>query len=479
MKKKRLFLVNLGLRRPLYPLATPPMGLLYLSAYLRRELKDIEIGIINQRLENCNIEELCERIKTFEPDIIGISTFTTFAYLLPLLVPMLRSACPKAWIIVGGPHASAVRKGVFDDVDIDILVPGEGEIALKQIIESFPERESLQNINGIYWKDKSGEVIQNPGLLPMIENLDELPFPAYDLIDLPRYWKHQSIAPIVRRKYASLVSSRGCPYQCMWCHSIFGRRIRMHSAERVVDEIEYLGKEYNITDFEFLDDNFNFNSKRVIEIAELIHKRGLKTEIAFPTAIRGDLATQEVIDAMHSIGTYLCGYSLETGSPRLQKFTCKRLDIPKFLNAVEMTAKKNIYITGFCMMGFPTETEEELQQTIDVACKSRFHTASFFTVTPFPGTPLFEWVKENRPEKLSQLNYNNMDFSAMNVNLTDLPDEVLFAYQRKAMKKFYTDPIRIYRLLRSYPKPLLLPYYLPIFIHRATKGLWKSQTINC
>ncbi|MGC8737933.1 MAG: cobalamin-dependent protein [Candidatus Hydrogenedens sp.] len=99
--KKRLFLVNLGLRRPLYPLATPPMGLLYLSAYLRRALRDIDIGILNQRLENYSVEELCGRIKEFNPDIIGISTFTTFAYLLPSLIPMLRTACPSAWIIVG------------------------------------------------------------------------------------------------------------------------------------------------------------------------------------------------------------------------------------------------------------------------------------------------------------------------------------------------------------------------------------------
>ncbi|MCA1901047.1 MAG: B12-binding domain-containing radical SAM protein [Candidatus Hydrogenedens sp.] len=479
MTKKKIILVNLGLRRPLYPLATPPMGILYLSAYLRRELKDLDICVINQRLENYDVEELSKQISKFAPHIICLSALTTFAYQLPNLVPLLREVCPESWILLGGPHASAVRDNVFNDVDVDVVVPGEGEIALKQIIESYPEKGNLQNIQGIIWKSSDGQIINNPGMLPMIEELDELPFPAYDLIDLPRYWKHQSIAPIVRRKYVSLFSSRGCPYQCMWCHSIFGRKIRMHSAERVVDEIEFFAKKYNVTDFEFLDDNFNFNQRRVIEIAELVHKRGLKIELAFPTAIRGDIATQEVIDAMHSIGTYLCGFSLETGSPRLQKFTCKRLDIDKFLKAVEITAKKNIYITGFCMMGFPTETEEELQQTIDVACKSRFHTASFFTVTPFPGTPLYEWVKENKPEKLEKLNYNNMDFSAMNVNLTDLPDKVLFSYQRKAMKKFYVDPIRIYRLLRSYPKPLLLPYYLPIFIHRATKGLWNSEKTNC
>lgn len=478
MSRLKILLINLGLRRPLYPLATPPMGILYLSAFLRQRLP-VDIKLINQRLENCSVETLVKWAKEYEPNIVGLSTLTTFAYQLPKLVPLLREALPSSWLVLGGPHASSVRKGVFSDVDVDIVVPGEGELAFEQIVQSYPKKEDLQIIPGIIWKKDSAEIVENPGELPLVENIDELPFPAYDLIDLPRYWKHQSIAPVVRRKYASLMSSRGCPYQCMWCHSIFGRKIRMHSPERVVDEIEYLAKKYNISDFEFLDDTFNFNQKRVVSIMELIHKRGLKTQLAFPTAIRGDIVTEEVVDALHSAGTYLCGYSLETGSPRLQKFTCKRLDIPKFLRAVELTANKHIYITGFCMMGFPTETEEELQMTIDIACQSKFHTASFFTVTPFPGTPLYDWVAKHKPEKLEKLNYNNMDFSAMNVNLTDLPDAVLFGYQRKAMKKFYFDINRIYRLFRDYPKPFLLPYYLPIFIHRATKGLWNSNERNC
>ncbi|MCX8065805.1 MAG: B12-binding domain-containing radical SAM protein [Candidatus Hydrogenedentes bacterium] len=473
MRKIKVIFINLGLRRPLYPLATPPMGIMYLSAYLRNELKSkVEVRLINQRLENWTNEKIVREVNSFLPDIIAISTLTTFAYLLPGLVSLLREACPKSWIVLGGPHASSVRGEVFDTADVDMVVPGEGEVAFKMIVESYPDKALLKDIPGIIWRDDKREVICNEGMLPVVETLDDLPFPDYELIDLPRYWKHQSIAPVRWRKYASLLSSRGCPYQCMWCHSIFGRKIRMHSPERVVDEIEYLAKRYNICDFEFLDDTFNFNSKRVVQISELLLKKGLKTKLAFPTAIRGDLVTQEVVEAMCSVGTYLCGYSLETGSPRLQQFTCKRLDIPKFLKAVEMTAEKNIYITGFCMMGFPTETEKELEMTIDIACKSRFHTASFFTVTPFPGTPLYEWVKNNRPEKLAKINYNNMDFSAMRVNLTDLPDDVLFSYQRKAMKRFYADPLRIYRLLRAYPKPLYLPYYIPIFIHRATKGLW-------
>jgi radical SAM superfamily enzyme YgiQ (UPF0313 family) len=344
---------------------------------------------------------------------------------------------------------------------VDILVPGEGERSFEQLLIAWREDGNVSGVPGLIWRDKSGETVVNPGQTPLIEDLDTLPMPAYDLIDFPKYWKRQSISPIPRRRYVSLVSSRGCPYGCMWCHKIFGRRIRMHSAERVVEEMDHFMKMFGVDEVEFIDDTFNFDVKRVLDI----------------TAVRGDILTQEVVDALADAGTYLCAFSLETGSPRLQQFTGKRLDIPKFLKAVEMTAKHNIFIPGYCMMGFPTETEEEMQMTIDVACASRFNTASFFTVTPFPGTPLFDYVLKNYPEKLDSFRYDDMDFSAMRVNLTDYPDSVLYAYQRKAMRAFYSSPTRVYRMLRAYPRPELLPVYAPIFIHRATKGMlsrfWK------
>lgn len=134
---------------------------------------------------------------------------------------------------------------------------------------------------------------------------------------------------------------------------------------------------------------------------------------------------------------------------------------------------KGVYANGFCMMGFPTETEEELQMTIDVATNSMLHTASFFTVIPFPGTPLFEWLRQNRPEKLKKFDYMNIDFAGAKINLTDLPDDVLFYYQRKANRQFFLKPSRIYRLLKVYPRPLSLIRYVPIYLYRMTKNIFQ------
>ncbi len=469
----RVFLINVGLRRPLYPLATPPMGLLALAAYVRTK-SEVEIRIVNQRVDNLSPEELARQAAAMKADIVGLSCFTTSAYQLGPISREMRRALPNALIVLGGPHASAAGANSIDGTDITMAVPGEGELSFEAIVQARREGTGVEHIPGLIWRSEDGSVHVNPGAPPQIDDLDALPLPAYDLLDMPSYWSHQSIAPIPRRRYISLVSSRGCPYGCSWCHKIFTRRLRVHSATRIVDEIEYFSKTYGVDDFEFLDDNFNFHLDRLFEFTELLKKRNLKVKLAFPTAVRGDLVTQEVVEALKDAGTYLCGFSLETGSPRLQKYNCKNLDIPKFLKAVEWTAAKRIYITGFCMMGFPTETEEELQQTIDVACASRFHTASFFTVTPFPGTPLYETVRQSHPEKLERIRYDDRDFSTMCVNLTDLPDEVLFAYQRKAMRRFFMNPRRLANLMWAYPQPLSLPVYLPIFLHRATKGIWKT-----
>ncbi len=469
---KKIMLINLGIRKYPYRVVSFPMGVMYLSGYISKEIKNVEIKIINQKVENYTLEQLLKIIVSCSPNIIGFSTFTVFAYILPELCKRIKEALPDSWIVLGGPHASSVKTEAFNHCQwIDVVVPGEGEIAFKNIVESYPEKNYLKNIPGIIWKDKTGEIIINEGMLPIIEDLDTLPFPAYDLLDVTKYWKLQSMTPLPYRKYICLFTSRGCPYQCIWCHSIFGKKIRFHSPERIIEEIEWYKRKYGVEEFEVLDDNFNFNRQRIFQFADLVKKKNLRIRLTFPNALRGDLIDEDVAEALYSSGLYMTSLSLETGSPRLQKFTCKNLNIEKFLKGVELIAKKRIYTNGYCMLGFPTETEEELKRTINTATNSMLHTASFFTVIPFPGTSLFEWLKKNRPEKIAKLDYTNGEYGSIKINLTDLPDEVFFKYQRKAYIKFFSKPERIWRIMRDYPQPSHLITYVPMLVQRLLKGI--------
>ena len=472
MKKLRLLLINVGLRSLLYPLVSPPMGVMSLAAWLRSRLP-LDIRIINQRLDNSNAHDLADAAASFDADIIGLSVMTPFARVVPDIVKGLRESGTRARIILGGPHISACGPKVLETIDADAAVAGEGEHAMEMFVQAVIDGENdLGGIPGLFWR-RDGEVVVNPGHADIVKDLDDLPLPAYDLIDLPKYWRHQSTAPIPRRRYVSLVSSRGCPYGCIWCHNISGRMFRPHSPERVVEEISIFGKRYGVNDIEFLDDCFNLQRKRVLEISQRLLASGDKVRLAFPTALRTDILDVEVIDALVAAGTYYSGFSLESASERIQVMTRKRLDVQKYLDNVALFAKRRVFTNGFMMLGFPGETAEEMELTISTAAKSALHTASFFTVTPFPGTELYDMTMATHPELLAEIDYTGMDFSMVRINLSNVPSEVLFQYQRRANRLFFMNPVRIARIARDFPQPMLLPMYVPILANRIFKGLFK------
>jgi radical SAM superfamily enzyme YgiQ (UPF0313 family) len=127
------------------------------------------------------------------------------------------------------------------------------------------------------------------------------------------------------------------------------------------------------------------------------------------------------------------------------------------------------------MMGFPTETEEDLEMTIDVTCRSRLHTVSYFTTTPFPNTEMYRLAEKKFPDRLQRINYDDMEYAGLAVNLSDVPDHVLFAYQRRANRRFFLNPSRLARLFKDYPQPYKLPLYLPTFARRALKGIYRPR----
>ena len=466
----RLFLANIGTRSLFYPLATPPLGLLYLAAYLRSK-HSLDIQVVNQRIEDCSFEEIAKKTIDFEADIVGLGSMTPSAHGLSIVAGLIREARPQSFIVLGGPHVSSFGVNAFAQTDADAAIAGEGELSMEMLVDALSNGSSPGHIPGLMWRDKNRDIIVNPGSAPLIENLDDLPMPAYDLIDLKRYWTVQSMPPIPRRKYISLVSSRGCPYACMWCHRIFGRQYRTHSADRIVSEIQYYASIYGIDDVEFLDDAFNLDRRRVFDYAQLLLEKRGPIKTAFPNALRGDLLEEDIVHALKESGTYFSSFALESGSPRIQEFTGKRLNIPRFLEAIALAVRNGIFTNGFMMLGFPTETEAEMEETIRVATNSMLHTASFFTVTPFPNTPLYDYLMQHNPEKISGISYSNVDFCTARINLSAVPDDVLYAYQRKAQRRFFLKPDRIYRLLRDFPQRRRLPQYLPIYLNRALKGL--------
>jgi radical SAM superfamily enzyme YgiQ (UPF0313 family) len=482
MRRLRIFLARAGFQDLNQLDVSPPIGLLYLAAYVRERL-DVDIRVVDQRAEGISNKQLVQQAVDFEADVVGFNSVTCMAHLVPELVSLVRTGLPDALVLLGGPHASAFETKALEETGTDMVVVGEGELSFQRILEAYLDGRhenprDYSDIPGLIWRDSDGQAVTNPGMMPFIEDLDSLPMPAYDLIDIRKYWKMHSFVLVPRRRYISLLTSRGCPFQCFYCHNVFGKRFRGNSPARMADEVEYHVKKYGADDVEFVDDIFNYDYERVLDFCTEVAKRNVKFKIAFPNGVRTDALSEEMIDALVDTGLYYCSVALESGSPRIQKFMGKHLNIPSFLENVEILARRGVFTNGFSMLGFPTETETEVRQTIDVMLNSRLHGGHFFSVTPFPGNELHEYVARNQPEKLVGVDFYGQSYQSIRVNLSEVPDALLFGLQRQAYRKFYLNPRRIARILRAYPKPHYLPYYLPLLIKTGSKGLLQGLSMK-
>ena len=470
MSRLRIALVSLGYRDINVPSATPPIGLLSIAAWVREKLP-VELMVHDQRVGCDSVADVARKLLAFNPDVVGIRTLTPYAFQLNELTRALRAERPDCLIVLGGPHPTAFGAKAMEDNGVDLAVAGEGEIAFELILRARLDASGYDAIPGIYRRTSDGEIVRNPGETPVVQDLDTLPFLAYDLMDLAPYASVRRMGQVRVTNYLTFFSSRGCPYRCAYCHQVFGKRFRMQSAERMAAEIEHWTRHFGVREIEFVDDVFNLKPERVIRFSELAAQRNLSLGIDFPNGIRGDILTQEVVDALADAGTYHAAFALESGSPRIQKDMGKNLNIPKFLAGVEMAVKRRIFAHGFVMMGFPTETEEDLKATLEVSCNSKLHTASFFTVIPFPGTEIHDRVMKTCPERLKGLEFDGRDYTGIRVNCSAVPDETLFAYQRKAWRAFYLNPHRAFRIVRDYHSPWDLPRYIPEYVLRMFKGI--------
>jgi anaerobic magnesium-protoporphyrin IX monomethyl ester cyclase len=461
VKKLKVVLINVG-REYKNNLASPPIGLMSLASWARTHMDGLEFRILDQRLERCDYDTITDMALAEEADVVGLTYMTGASPFVPRMTQRLRAARPETAIFLGGPHVSADEAVAIEGTAADAAVIGEGERSFEQMLRVLQDgSRDFSEIPGLVWRDGSGETICNPGHGPLVDDLDTLPFLAYDLLDMPRYWKmfHQSLIP-PPRKYLVMFSSRGCPYRCIYCHHVFGKSFRAQSAQRLVDEMEHLQKTYGVTQFDFMDDIFNLDKQRVFDTAAEVTRRNLRFQITMANGVRTDILTPEVVDAMVEMGLFASGFALESGCSRIQKLAKKNLNIPKFLKGVEMMARKRVFTYGFTMFGFPTETGEEMQMTIDTAANSWLHAAIFLKVTPYPNTELYDVAKELYPERMRELDYSNHEFIySPVVNLSAVSDDELLYYVRKATRTFYLRPGRMMRLFRDYPKPLRLSRY--------------------
>ena len=446
---------------------SPPLGIMSLAAYLRENVPDTKLKIIDMVPEQLKTQETADAALEFGPDLIGISAMSHEADDMFKLAETIKKLAPNIPIVTGGPHTTVSTFDVLSNKNIDYAVIGEAELIFPDLLDVIFNGASPEKVTGIGYKVKN-EIFINPKREQIVD-MDSLPLPAYDLIDLPKYWDLPRFGTAyISKEYAVLSTSRACPYGCTYCHRMFGTRFRSQSAKAVLRDLELLRDNFGVKEIQFVDDCFNLSKKRVAKIADGIKERGLKFAISFPNGIRGDIVDEKTLDKMKEMGTYRITYAVETASPRLQEFLSKHVKLDKLKEVIHQTDARDIMVDGFFMLGFPGETKEEIQLTLDYSLKSRLHSANFFFVTPFKGTRLYDQAIEMGYEIDEQT--AGLHYFDPRTGLSEVEPDELNKMMRKNLLKFYLDPWRIWRIFKLFPNKKQLPLLFARFLKISVLG---------
>jgi anaerobic magnesium-protoporphyrin IX monomethyl ester cyclase len=437
-KATKIALVNSPLMEEEYhhPLF-PPLGLAYLAAVLAQN--DFEVRIMDCPVCRMDHEKLKADIASFEPDLVGIASMTPTIPSALKSVRVAKEACPEAKVIMGGPHATFADKQILtEEPEVDIVVRGEGEETLLELAQHAPKLDKLQEIRGITFRNKD-QIVQTPNR-PFIQNLDELPRPAYQYLPIDKYRIHG-------KKFLPIMTSRGCPFQCSFCSAsrIFGAEFRARSPKNVVDELEWLRDVHGAEGVSFHDDTLTFDRKRIMDICDGIINR--KIDIPWGCSTRVDLVSKEILAKMGKANCNEVCFGVESGCQRILNAVKKRVSPDQCENAIKWAKEIGMFVTVSVIIGYPGETQETIKQTLDLVHKLEPDDAWLCLPTPYPGTELRALV-EKFGWKMSDdwTLYNTMNPIFENPLL---PSEEIIKMRKAFYNKFYSPQYVIRQFIKG------------------------------
>ena len=425
-----------------------PLGLAYIAAYLREYLK-VECLIIDANVLELTNDKVIEEIDRQKPDMVFISANIVTARSGSEISKIIKEKYNGSILVAfGGPYPTALPEKLINESSADFVIKAEGEKSSFDLINALNKGQDISNIGGLCYREQSTNkiIINKPAEL--IQDLDSLPFPAYDLLPNFKLYKGRSRGTPV----APVMTSRGCPYGCTFCNrNIFGRTFRARSPENVVNEIEFLIKNFGVRQIDILDDNFTMDIDRADKICDLIIQRGLKVYINCANGIRADRLTEELVIKMKKAGVFKVGMGIESADDQIRKNIQKSLDINRVMESTKWFKKHGVIVYGFFMLGLPGETEETLRKTIDFAKELDPHIANFSLTTPFPGSELWEQIEKEGKFTKDLTNGSDSGYyeNKFSFELGNINGDLVLEYQQKAYKEFYMRPRKILQLIAS------------------------------
>ena len=393
------------------PAGNLPLGLMYLAAVLEKagykpEILDAFMADYSfQKSESAvNVGMSFERIKQEigrrKPDIVGIAgPFTCQIQNSVKLSYLTKQVDPSILTVIGGPHVTTIPKEFLEEAkNVDVAVIGEGEYTLLDIVEYSKGKKKLSEILGIAYR-KDGKIIVNSPR-PFIKNLDELPYPAYDLVDMELYLSPKKIGyRSFRNRAISMITSRGCPFNCCFCsvHLHMGKVFRANSASYVLNHVQYVVEKFKVKNIFFEDDNLTFDLARFEAICDGLIEKEIKIGWETPNGVRADCLNFNLLQKMKKSGAQSVFFGVESGDQQiLNNVICKSLDLNRVVEVAKICKDIGLKTGAFYIIGFPGEKKENMQKTVDFALKLKrdFDVGMhLFIATPVCGTRLYNECK--------------------------------------------------------------------------------------
>jgi len=362
----------------------PPLGLLYLASPL--EKKGHKIKVIDFVAEQYSDEKLKEEVLKVE--VIGITITSQVASSAKKIVDLIKTIYPKKTIIIGGPHCTIQREEVLNEMNADVSVVGDGEKIIVELVEAIEENKGLSKIHGIFYRE-NGKI--KSGLSPIeIEDLDSLDFPDRNLVKHYSYGKDAitGITYFARGKITTIMTSRGCPFNCKFCvsKSIF-KKCRFRSAENVVKELEEISKDYQSVFI--VDDNFLMDKKKTHKIMDLLIQKKLDLDL-WISGVRITDADEELFKKMRRAGVKSLEFGIESGSQEVLDYYNKKITLKQVEKSVKLSKKIGFFTVGNFIMGSPIETEKHVNDTVSFAKKLNLDFAFFYGFSFLKGSEIWE-----------------------------------------------------------------------------------------
>jgi len=401
--------------------------------------------------DGITFEDLKKIIRDFRPEIVIVNTSTPSITGDLQVAGLVKEIDKDIKTIFFGIHVTALPEDVLKDPDVRFLASGEPEYTLRDFAAALRDGQPIEGVKGLIYKT-GGKIIRNEKR-PFIENLDELPYPAWDLVNIKGYR-----LPITNRPFLLVLIGRGCPYPCTFCaaSTFYGKKPHLRSPERIVSEMEFVRKKYGIKDFLFWSENAISGREHIYRTAHLISER--LPEARWVANGRVDMVDPGLLKAMKEAGCWMIGYGIEAGTERVLGLMKKNISLKDIKRAVRLTKEAGIEVTAHVIVGYPGETREDISETMKLVKRLDFDYVQVYCSVPFPGSQLYEKAKTEGWINSGDWGMFEQNFSVMDT--PELSSREVMELREKMIKNFYLDPRKVFKTLRKIRSPREVMFFL-------------------